>query len=311
MKSTGQVSVPEVVTFSNSPIVNKFAGRHFNLDTAVRRLIEKHEHIKAVVPYGNANWATTAKITTLTANHQVKQYFLKLVSGDLAEERVISEFTCMAELYRTVPDIVPMPCSVGKCSDTDGYFFLNEYVPIVVGDLPDPVQLGKHIARLHRDSVSPSGKFGFSLHGVYMLDIKFNGRVTDFISNKVVPRLLGPLEEGGRTVKPCLIHGDLWEDNIGTDAEGGGIFIFDCGAYYAHHEMGVAMWRVKHHRMQAPEYREEYFRNYPPDEPVAEFDDRNRLYSLKESIMYSALKPAHEAREEALKDMHFLIAKYA
>ncbi|KAI0425415.1 Fructosamine/Ketosamine-3-kinase [Xylaria sp. FL1042] len=247
----------------------------------------------------------------------------------------------MSELYHTVPSIVPMPYGAGKCLDSKGYFFLSEFVPIV-NQAPNAVQLGKEIARLHRDSISPTGKFGFSttpydgrlplvvdwdsswvsfysklLYGVYLLDSRFNGKwqaleeavVTTLA--QIIPRLLGPLEERGRTIKPCLVHGDLWEDNIGTDFRTGGIFIFDCCAYYAHHEMGVAMWRVKHHKMNAPEYRAEYFKNYPPDEPAAEYDDRNRLYSIKENLMYSALKPGHVARKEALADMQYLINKYS
>lgn len=62
--------------------------------------------------------------------------------------------------------------------------------------------------------------------------------------------------------------------------------------------------------MNAPAYREEYFKSFAPDEPVNEFDDRNRLYSIKETIMYSALKPGHAARNEALKDMEYLVEKF-
>lgn len=38
-------------------------------------------------------------------------------------------------------------------------------------------------------------------------------------------------------------------------------------------------------------YTRHYLRNYPAAEPVAEFDDRNRLYSLKGAINYSAGHP--------------------
>ncbi|GAW22580.1 hypothetical protein ANO14919_121200 [Xylariales sp. No.14919] len=320
--------------------ITNHSSENMKLDSAVYRLLQPNEEIISVVPYGNANWATTAKITTRRADHMIKEYFLKIVRGQLAEERVLGEYNCMSELYHTMPSIVPMPYSAGKCLDNKGCFFLSEFVPIA-HRAPNAVQLGEQIARLHRDSLSPTGKFGFSttpydgklplvvnwdsswasfysklLYGVYLLDSRFNDKWQELDDAmvitlaEVIPRLLKPLEEGGRTIKPCLIHGDLWEDNIGTDLRTGGIFIFDCCAYYAHHEMGVAMWRVKHHKMSAPEYREEYFKNYPPDEPVAECDDRNRLYSIKENLMYSALKPGHIAREEALADMEYLICKY-
>ncbi|KAH8746518.1 hypothetical protein F5883DRAFT_700531 [Diaporthe sp. PMI_573] len=70
------------------------------------------------------------------------------------------------------------------------------------------------------------------------------------------------------------------------------------------------MWRVDHHHMKAREYRREYFKNYPPDEPQEEADDRNRLYAVKEEIMYSAHVPGTKARAQALDDLKFLIKKY-
>ncbi|GAP93407.1 putative vegetative incompatibility protein 4 [Rosellinia necatrix] len=327
------------VKVSVTKIISPDSGK-LKLDSAVYQFFQPNEEIITVIPYGNANWATTAKITTRTPDYTIKEYFLKIVKGELAEERVLGEYSCMSELYRTVPSIVPMPYSAGNCLDNKGCFFLSEFVPIV-HRAPDAVQLGEQIAKLHRDSISPTGKFGFSttpydgklplvvdwdsswmsfygklLYGVYLLDSKFNDKwqaleeAMIVTLDRVIPRLLGALEEEGRIIKPCLIHGDLWEDNIGTDLRTGDIFIFDCCAYYAHHEMGVAMWRVKHHKMNAPEYRAEYFKNYPPDEPVAECDDRNRLYSIKENLMYSALKPGHISRAQALADMEYLICKY-
>lgn len=62
--------------------------------------------------------------------------------------------------------------------------------------------------------------------------------------------------------------------------------------------------------MKAKEYRNHYFQNYEPDEPVEECDDRNRLYAIKERIMYSAHVPGSKAREQALEDMLYLIEQY-
>jgi protein-ribulosamine 3-kinase len=47
------------------------------------------------------------------------------------------------------------------------------------------------------------------------------------IFSHVIPRLIGNLERDGRSIKPCLIHGDLWEGNIGTVQETGDIYIYD------------------------------------------------------------------------------------
>jgi protein-ribulosamine 3-kinase len=246
----------------------------------------------------------------------------------------------MYELYKTMPSIVPTPRGSGRCLDSDAYYYLCDYLDID-HRAPNPVKLGHKIAELHRRSISPTGMFGFHvvpydgklplvaewdsswssfyrklLAGVYEHDIRVNGfwkELDDAMKitlDKVVPRLLDVLEDDGRSVKPCLIHGDLWEENIGTDPRTGEIYIFDSCSYYAHHEMAIGMWRVDHHHMKAKEYRNEYFKNFEPDEPVEEYDDRNRLYCIKEKIMYSAHVPGTKARAQALEDMQYLISKY-
>lgn len=266
--------------------------------------------------------------------------FRQIVKGDLAGKRVLGEYSCMFELHKTMPSIVPTPRGSGPCLDSDAYFFLCDYLEIDHRP-PNPVKLALKISELHRKSVSPTGKFGFHvtpydgklplvadwdsswtsfygklLKGVYQLDTEVNGpwkELDDAMKitlEKIIPRLLGPLEEDGRSVKPCLIHGDLWEENIGTDPRTGDIYIFDSCAYYAHHEMAIGMWRVDHHHMKAKEYRNEYFKVFEPDEPVEEYDDRNRLYCVKEKIMYSAHVPGTKARAQALDDLHYLIAKF-
>ena len=109
-------------------------------------------------------------------------------------------------------------------------------------DLPDPIRLGRQLAELHRKSISPTGKFGFHvptydrrlpqvvdwdsswasffgkmLLGTLQLDIEVNSpwkeleEVVGRTVKEVIPILLGNLETEGRSLKPCLIHGDLWK----------------------------------------------------------------------------------------------------
>lgn len=53
---------------------------------------------------------------------------------------------------------------------------------------------------------------------------------------KVIPRLLRPLETGGREVAPTLIHGDLQVRNARTDLATGLPIIFDAGSFWGHNE---------------------------------------------------------------------------
>ena len=113
---------------------------------------------------------------------------------------------------------------------------------------------------------------------------------------RVIPRLLGALGVEGRTIKPMLIHGDLWEGNIGTDRVTGNLYVFDAASYYAHNEMELGIWRCDHHRLKSKAYKIDYLRNFEASEPVDEWDDRNRLYSVKTQLMYSAHVPGSNVR---------------
>lgn len=142
----------------------------------------------------------------------------------------------------------------------------GEASTVEVDDMPTPALLAKKLTNLHVISHSPTMMFGFHctvydgrlplittwdpswtsfftklMRGVYDLDVKVNGHwqelddVMQTTVNKLVPRLLDPLTANNRSIKTSLIHGDLWESNIITDASGD-VFIFDACAYYAHHE---------------------------------------------------------------------------
>ena len=56
------------------------------------------------------------------------------------------------------------------------------------------------------------------------------------ILTKVVPRLLRPLETGGRQIQPCLVHRDIWDGNVSTDKATNTPVIFDATCIYAHNE---------------------------------------------------------------------------
>ena len=235
----------------------------------------------------------------------------------------------MEEIFSVAPRLAPQPYHFGKLEGTvspPSYFFLSEFVDIN-GKLPEPKSLGARLADMHLRSQSPTGQFGFDvttydgklpqttawesswttffsrlLNGIARLDIDVNGpwdeleKALDQTTKEVIPRLLDALVADGRTIKPCLIHGDLHDKNIGADTQTGNLYIFDAAAYYAHNEMELRIWRTGHHRMKSKEYIDEYLKHFPASEPAEEFDDRNRLYSIKTQLMYSAHVPGSKVR---------------
>ncbi|EAQ90393.1 hypothetical protein CHGG_02328 [Chaetomium globosum CBS 148.51] len=310
------------------------------LDTAIINVLPKESKILAVEQYGTSSWASTARVDTEAADGTKNKYFLKILRAADADERVLGEYMAMSEIYKTMPTIAPEPRGYGKCNDEEAHFFVCDYLPID-HELPDPARLGEKLAELHQKSVSPTGKFGFHcttfdgklpltttwdsswtsfftrlMKDVYNLDVEVNGfwqELDDTMQitfEKLIPRLLEPLTAEGRSIKPSLIHGDLWESNIGTNVETGEIYIYDACAYYAHHEKEVGIWRCEHHKMHEDHYRDEYFKNFEPSEPVEEFDDRNRLYSVETLLINSAHYPGSVTRSRALNELNFLINKY-
>ena len=123
------------------------------------------------------------------------------------------------------------------------------------------------VAFLHSRSESPNGKFGFHLvtyngdlpqengyadtweeffrigfeHMINMsikrggVWAELEGLYTAMIV-KVIPRLLRPMETGRRSIKPALVHGDLWCGNAAIDSATGRPLIFDPASFYAHNE---------------------------------------------------------------------------
>lgn len=85
---------------------------------------------------------------------------------------------------------------------------------------------------------------------------------------------------------------------MGVNRETGNSLLFDAGSYFAHNEMELGHWRCEFSSVFGSElYTRHYLLNYPAAEPANEFDDRNRLYSLKGAINYSAGHPGSSLRK--------------
>lgn len=196
----------------------------------------------AATAYGCSNWTQTFKIITENEEGEEKGFFLKTASGELGETMFRGEFESMTAINTIMPDFSPKPIAWGQCRDDSNlFFFLATFVEMLEGELPDPKEFCKNLAKLHRQSVSPTGKYGFhvttcngnipqnntwdeswerffsnGLRHMLALDIKANGEQPELmdaiqpIFDCVIPRLLGPLEKGPNAIRPSLVHGDLW-----------------------------------------------------------------------------------------------------
>ncbi|KAL8798071.1 MAG: hypothetical protein Q9182_006982 [Xanthomendoza sp. 2 TL-2023] len=316
--------VPQVVPGKSN---NQDIGGDFPLD----QIVINRTHIHSSDRYGASAWTVTARITTTDADGEPKFYFLKCAEDDQGMAMLEGEFNSMCELYQTAPNFVPRPYTWGKLnvSNPDTYYFLCDFIEMT-NQNPDPAQLCTKLVEMHQASLSPTGMFGFHVNtcqgnlaqqtswnptwvgyytqlvrGAMRLNTEINGnwknleQCVDRLISHVVPKVLGPLESDGRCVKPCLIHGDLWDGNIGTGFETGEIYIFDASVHYAHSEMEIAMWRGKFNKVVSSKvYLNNYLSRMGISEPTEQFDDRNRIYSVYHTLHESACHNGSSFREE-------------
>lgn len=101
---------------------------------------------------------------------------------------------------------------------------------------------------------------------------------------KVVPRLLLPLQSKGRVLKPSLLHGDCWDGNTATDKNTGEAFVFDVCSFYGHNEYDTANWRTPRHRLSKSAYIENYKNLVPVSEPGWLFPRLHNLSVLADVV---------------------------
>ncbi|OQV05321.1 hypothetical protein CLAIMM_10083 [Cladophialophora immunda] len=318
----------------------------FFLDDNIVNSFPLHTKILSAKEIAHSRWSFLARLEVEEPDGRHTAYFLKCATGDQGRLIVAGEFSSMAELYNAMPDLVPKPYAWGKCSASspEAYFLLAEFIEILPGCDPEPNQLCAKLARLHKTSLSPTGKFGFHittcqgripqaiawesswtvyfsnlLRHIIALDDTENGRwdalsaLEDRLLAHVVPALLDNLTKDGRVVKPSLIHGDLWEGNTGTSYQTGDIYLFDAAAMYAHHEFEIGNWRCSYNKIHNKVYTQTYLRYNGPSEPTEEWADRNRLYCIYYNILYSVNHRSQgtAVRQTAFDDMYYLIDKFA
>ena len=191
--------------------------------------------------------------------------------GDRGYEMMEGTFAAESAIHSAIPEHAPKPLAWGTYkSQPDIHFYVCDFVDML-DDVPNPRRWGETIAKLHHNSMgkSPNGKDGFhvmthlanvpvdntwngswevfwtqQMRSLLQQEEALCGPDDDFsnleagLYNIVIPRLLRPLETGGRSIKPCLIHSDLWPGNIKRKVHDDKLCVFDACAYWGHNEGG-------------------------------------------------------------------------
>nr|KMM68489.1 hypothetical protein CPAG_04816 [Coccidioides posadasii RMSCC 3488] len=328
-----------------APVPKPEVRGNFDLDDAVVDALPiPGTKVISAYNYGMSLWGQTAKIYTVLPTGERKEYFLKAVSlGDDGRVMIEGEYESLKAIHAVSPDFGPEPYAWGKFrkEEESTYFLLAEYRE--VGEQPpNPLRFTARLAELHQTSVSPTGKFGFhittchaklpqitdcweeswevlyrkQLGHMVKLDEQKHGEWPEFqavarlVLEKVIPRLLRPLQSEGRSIKPCLVHGDMWDENAATNMDTGEPFVFDAGSFYAHNEYEIGNWRAPRHRLSDKVYVKNYRRFYPVSEPEDDWDDRNLLYSLRYDLGAAILIPGCNLRQIVKDGMATLCKKF-
>ncbi|KAI1290668.1 Fructosamine kinase-domain-containing protein [Xylaria venustula] len=296
--------------------------------------------VSSIVGYGASLWTRTARLDG-EVDGNAQSYFLKTSFGERGRLIMSSEFHCMTKIYNIMPDLVPKPIAWGTYSSIpDVHFFLCDF-RLMKSCLPNLETFPAKVGDMHRAGISPNGKFGFDVtifHGNIPIEHGWSDTWEEYFTRttrilfeleqeaqgpneeirklmipffeKVVPRLLRPLETGGRTIQPSLIHGDLWHGNASMDGATGLPVIFDAASFYAHNEYELGVWRQPWNEIKRND-RLRYHEHFPISQPEQDCDDRNALYATRVNILDSILyKGETSYREMLIIGMAELVKKF-
>lgn len=178
-----------------------------------------------------------------------------------------AEFESQEALAAIIPDNVVAPMAWGYFQDNKSKSFYLTRFRNLRARVPPLPQFLAIVKKLHQTSTSPTGKFGFHCTTYWgppplinewtdsweeywsrqlRSDVAYAQRIygedgelatlTEEFIQKAVARLLRPLQTGGRSIKPSLCHGDLWDGNVQIDVDTKQTILFDSCAFYGHAE---------------------------------------------------------------------------
>ncbi|KAK2730980.1 hypothetical protein CKAH01_09238 [Colletotrichum kahawae] len=234
------------------------------VDPRIVTALNDVDSVTSTTQLSQSEWATTFCLTIRHRNKTAEQYFVS--DGAQGKEALEGEFAATSAIHYRAPDFCPRPIACGTYeSDTNSHFYICKFHNLS-GRLPAPGTFCKELARLH-SSRSPRGDFGFqcvTYNGDIPQDNTWSNNREHFFSKsllhllnvredragpsaeleqllpalfeRVMPRLLRPLETAGRTLSPSLVHGDLWYSNASIDQDSGKGFVYDPASFWAHNE---------------------------------------------------------------------------
>ncbi|KAI0156340.1 Fructosamine kinase-domain-containing protein [Xylariaceae sp. FL1272] len=311
-----------------------------DVDDNVLALMPEGTEIISIDPHGNSTWSRTAEIQT-ELNGELISYFIKTTDYRSGKVMYRSEFESLKAMHGALPGICPQPIAWGQYASEPSVYFLLCHFLDIFNEPADPDLLPPRMAELHQRALSPDGLYGWHvpmaggqlpvmvaksaswedfftryMRYIFRAEEVAQGprppeieRLTTLLFNRIIPRLLRPLETGGRTIVPRLLHTDLWDGNLGADNDGSAI-IFDPMSMYGHNEFDLGVWNNPRQKL-GTKFINNYHKFFPISAPEDDHYGRNVLYTLAFEVRVAATKVGNPLyRNEMIRYMTDLESKY-
>ncbi|KLU88595.1 hypothetical protein MAPG_07580 [Magnaporthiopsis poae ATCC 64411] len=238
------------------------------VDPAIIKALPSVERVLDVIKLADSAWAAARRVIVRQTDGKQESYFVKVSLGHHGREALRGEYEATAAIHAITPGFCPKPIAWGTFqADDNSHFYMCKYYDLDPVARPPKESFCSNLARLHSSHTSPEGKFGFhcvTYNGNLPQDNTWCDKWEVFFArglrhvltvreeragpdpqlnellpalfDKVIPRLLRPLETGGRKVVPSLVHGDLWWGNASVDVATGEGIVYDPSSFWAHNE---------------------------------------------------------------------------
>ncbi|KAF8545130.1 Fructosamine kinase-domain-containing protein [Trichophaea hybrida] len=316
-------------------------GQQIELDEAILARFPSGTKILSASRHGKDRFARSAKVVARLPNGEIHSFLLRGSAGESGKRLMRGEFESLGAIHSVVPNFCPKPICWGTFRSICNTFFNLSMYHERVSPPKDTTAFCASLAKLHTRSSPPDSRFGFPVHTLlgevlnekiatetweecftaglrHMLELdeEINGVDDTLVTRKeeliarVIPRLLRPLETGGRKIRPALVHGNLCAANAG-EIDSGGVMVFRPAAVFAHNEFELGIWRAVRNGFDR-RFLRAYLKLVPISEPKADFEDRNALYALRHLIAYSIRYPGSaKYRREIIVEMGRLVERFS
>ncbi|EPE34733.1 hypothetical protein GLAREA_10427 [Glarea lozoyensis ATCC 20868] len=265
------------------------------------------ENVIATRKHGSSMWTQTAQIFTSLPDGSPKSYFLKISAGILGFGMAEGEYESIAAIHKVKPEFCPKPHGWGTFKSNPYLHFLFTDFVEMKENVPEKDTFTTKLAECHHASMGLSPMDNtwtdtweecYKNNIVRMLQLEAEARgsseelneLTKPLLQKVIPRLLRPLETSLNYLKPCFLHGDLWHRNTATELSTGKPITFDASAFWGHNE-----YEVRTMRTAGGQFDRSYLNSYYQKCPL-----RSRLRTPKIASLFMPCKKSYIVSKQSL-----------